>query len=59
VQEPESEYAHVVLELQKKYVRSRLRDITEGLRKTPGNGALLEQQRELSAELRRLITGQG
>jgi len=55
--DPNEELAHTVVELQKKFIRSRLRDITRRLRQTPGDRALLREQQDMSQKLLELTSG--
>jgi DNA primase len=55
--QPDEELAHVIIELQKKFVRYRLRQITRALRTDPHNAELLQQQKEFSLKLKELTTG--
>lgn len=52
------ELAHTVIELQKKFLRNRIRETTIQLRKAPADVALLKQQQDLATKLRDLTTGQ-
>ncbi len=55
--QPEEELAHVVIELQKKFVRYRLRQITNALRADPHNAELLRELKEFASKLKELTTG--
>jgi DNA primase len=56
--DPQDELVHTVVELQKKFLRTQLRAITQQLRQTPTDRALLQQQRDVSIKLKDLGAGQ-
>jgi DNA primase len=57
-EEAEAELTHTMIELQKKLLRSKLREATQQLRKAPRDRALLQRQKDLSLQLNELKTGQ-
>ncbi len=58
VASPGEELAHTVVELQKKFIRHRLREITRRLRDNPRDRALLQEQHDMSRKLHDLTMGQ-
>ncbi|MBD3241716.1 MAG: DNA primase [Chitinivibrionales bacterium] len=57
-EQPHEELAHTIIELQKKYVRYRLKQIRLALQKAPRDRALLKEHKEFALKLRDLTMGQ-
>ncbi len=57
-EQPHEELAHTIIELQKKFVRYRLKQIRQQLQQAPHDRALLKEHKEFALKLRDLTMGQ-